>query len=119
MCALQKDNRLIINLLYHAINFKKIQELAMFLIDSQTMRLQEIPVRCFKRLSENRRRRNLNLLYIIPTFQHFPKKVSNILRLFDRQTKHMPYFLYPLKEPCIILKRFNENCMSRYISHLL
>ena len=60
------------------------------------------PCKILKRLNENRRRRNLNLLYIIQTFQHFQKQMPNILTLLDRQTKHKPYCFYPIEEPCMI-----------------
>ena len=34
-----------------------------------------------ERLNENRTRRNLKLLYIIPTFQHFPKNAKYLKTL--------------------------------------
>ena len=53
---------------------------------------------------------------------HYFKNLKNlpkIQKLFDGQTKHKPLFVYSTEKSCIVLKRYNENCWTRCILHLL
>ena len=57
---------------------------------------------------------NFTVTILFQTFQNSPK----IQKYFERRNKHMPLWLYPTDEFCIISKRLYEIPRGRFIPQL-